>query len=470
MVQLQQQPQRRRMTSSFSSCSLCYCWWVAWLASLLFLASSSSSSFAVAAEEAKNSEPDFIVGGYLPEYRIPNIKHPSEAAWLNATSLYLTDLYLFSTDFDPALLLDKSKSLDDIIDNMLNDHSTAAAGGAQKICCLDRQRHMVSVQHAQAFRREQTGTALRVWLTIGGADRSHGFGKLLELQQAQQRQKAENNINDDTEDDLFVLFGNLLVRLCQRFELTGIVLDDQHPQGLNSLVEIGTPRNMQKLVRVTQIIQCFQTVHQQFTRQGQQYQLALTMRPGVWLPSRLWQSVQYVHLMAYDMYAPNPKALELHVKPAVEAAVKQILDHPSSLPQQDRPKLLLGFPAFGRERKAPFQNVQTFGELYDSMSVQDLTSIPNEWNNFVLDSPNVVQQKVEYALQQQQQQSVVQGIFMWELGQDKKTNQGSGAGILLQTAAQAAGIVVDDNDNNNDSNNNKKDDEPTSSSTAKDEL
>ena len=276
------------------------------------------------------------MAGYLPEYRI----HQDELN-LNATALFLTDLYVFSTDFDPTPLFDFASSLlqqeqqeqtrtqsniddedDDnnnglLLSKLFNDMIEQMLDTDQ-ICCLDRKYHWEKIRQAQVYRQEQTGVPLRVWLTLGGAQRSSGFGKLLDLQleyqtkfrkQKTNNHNSNNNVETNDDNDVFGLFGQLLIRLCQVLDLTGIVLDDHDVQGMNQYV----PRNMQRLMRITQYIQLIQGLATQLHNatnnnkndNKNHLQLALTLRPGLWLPHRMYHAVDQIHVMAYDTHALN---------------------------------------------------------------------------------------------------------------------------------------------------------------------
>ena len=423
------------------------------VSALLLLLFHDMSWWVDAAAATVDSEPHFMVGGYLPEYRIPYQENdetgPSSSpqdSWLNDTSLLLTDLYLFSTDFDPHSW--KSSSSSSSTDN---DHDNKWETivddlvATDRVCCLDRNRHVRPVQQAQDYRRQHStdGQPLRVWWTIGGVERSTGFETLMEWSAQQQRQKAKNqNHDNEEEEDCFVQFATFLLHLCRRFDLTGIVLDDQSIHGANRVLEYGSPRNMKHIQKVMQLNRLIETVST--TLHAFHYQLAITIQVSVVLPPRMVQAVNAIHVMAYDMHAPRVDGFDQVLKPTLQAVAQQTDPH----------KLLLGIPAYGRQVTPPHAQVQTFAEFYDSLSTTTTTfhtpallsdlveGIPSEWQGYILDSPRVVQEKVRYA----QQELNLQGVFLWELGQDKvlavveKEDDNDGgpmAGLLLQAATAA---------------------------------
>jgi len=102
------------------------------------------------AAEAEGDD-EFIVAGYLPDYR----------AYINvnATSLHLTDVMLFS--LTPEAVIRHSES--------------SSAGG----CCLSRE-HYTLLRKARSYKLlQQTKSRMRMLITIGGGGRSDGFGEIV---------------------------------------------------------------------------------------------------------------------------------------------------------------------------------------------------------------------------------------------------------------------------------------------------
>ena len=93
---------------------------------------------------------EFIVAGYLPDYR--------SYMNINATSLHLTDVMLFS--LTPEAVTRYAESL-------------SAAG-----CCLS-ENHYLLLRKARSYKFEQTKSRLRLFITIGGGGRSDGFGSIV---------------------------------------------------------------------------------------------------------------------------------------------------------------------------------------------------------------------------------------------------------------------------------------------------
>lgn len=90
---------------------------------------------------------NFIIAGYLPEYR--------SYINVNASSLHLTDLMLFSTTPETIMRSDKT-------------------GG----CCVSSE-HFEMIRKARLYKTEKQNQQLRLILTVGGAGRSSGFAQIV---------------------------------------------------------------------------------------------------------------------------------------------------------------------------------------------------------------------------------------------------------------------------------------------------
>ena len=90
---------------------------------------------------------DFIISGYLPEYR--------SYINLNASAVHLTDLMLFS--ITPETIMNSDKS-----------------GG----CCVSTDQFDY-IRKAREYKMENQSGALRLILTVGGAGRSDGFSTII---------------------------------------------------------------------------------------------------------------------------------------------------------------------------------------------------------------------------------------------------------------------------------------------------
>ena len=120
----------------------------------------------------------------------------------------------------------------------------------------------------------------------------------------------------------------------------------------------------------------------------------------------------------------------------VRQAVEELL-HPGVGLERTPQKVLLGIPAYARHLRDPSQ-VKTFGEIYDSIiqrSDDDMDdSSLHSWKGYEWESPARIQAKIDLAKEMQ-----LGGIFFWELGQDKCTNEHP-SGILFDTAVAAASV------------------------------
>lgn len=95
---------------------------------------------------------DFVVAGYLPDYR--------STINVNASALHLTDLMLFS--MSPEAVIEEKKNG----------------------CCVGRE-HFELIRKARAYKKEKQNKRLKLWLTIGGGERSDGFKELMKKEKQQ---------------------------------------------------------------------------------------------------------------------------------------------------------------------------------------------------------------------------------------------------------------------------------------------
>ena len=128
---------------------------------------------------------DFVIAGYLPEYR--------SYIDANPTSVHLTDLIVFS--LSPHTVMS------------LYDDGVRPGG-----CCLE-DHHFDQAREARDYKLRTTGTNLRLLVSVGGGGRANGFKDIATNQRG-------------------FLLG--LAKICQRERLDGVDLD---LEGISSLEE-----------------------------------------------------------------------------------------------------------------------------------------------------------------------------------------------------------------------------------------
>jgi len=159
----------------------------------------------------------------------------------------------------------------------------------------------------------------------------------------------------------------------------------------------------------------------------------VALHPGQFLPAQVCQSLDRVHVMAYDMISRNSPT-EHH------ASLQSVKNVMSSFPSNGCPsaKLIMGVPAYGRHESHPGL-VKTYEELISEfISEQDGTQLDvksavnelNFWKGYRFDSAADVKEKSEYAKRKK-----YGGIFLWELGQDKQISGVADGGILIESAS-----------------------------------
>lgn len=156
--------------------------------------------------------------------------------------------------------------------------------------------------------------------------------------------------------------------------------------------------------------------------------VTVALHPNQFLPRAIFQYIDRVHLMTYDMIMPSSKGDYLHhadfnnAKQAVGAFVER------GCP---RSKLALGIPAYGRHLADPNQ-VITFSDAVNTNGVDGLDS-REESNGYLFDSPINVRAKVQWAAE-----NLLAGVFFWEAGQDVIFDVGLKERGLIQSAADEA--------------------------------
>ena len=315
------------------------------------LASSSSTT-------TNNNQPlrttPFRIAGYVPDYRFDGID-------LNRTAEYVDDLFLFSI----------------MPQTQLGMHSML------KVCCLSADMYETARQ-AVAHAKSTAGRKVKLWVTLGGAGRSHKMmvnpsetiGALRELLFAEELKGVDFNCNEFRSHQDYVDYETLI-------------------------------RNTAKVLY----------------KLGAQVSVAI--HPGQHLSSEeMYDIVDRVNLMAYDMYGAAYHADYTTATRAVDALIK------SGCPPE---KIFLGIPAYGRHVRNP-KDTKTYAELIDmalESSVEDSSDVQSKMSDYQMETPAAVAKKVKYAYE-----AGLGGVFFWELGQDKQSKSAP-AGILLQAAAAA---------------------------------
>lgn len=294
----------------------------------------------------------FRIAGYVPDYRFGGIN-------LNHTVDLVDDLYLFS-------LMPQTQL------------------GAQmfKVCCL-QPGYYEQARQAVAHARDTLGKEVKLWVTVGGAGRSHKMtsnpsamiGALRELLATEQLKGVDYN--------------------CEEFR--------SHKDYESYEVLI---RNSAKVLHKT----------------GAQISVALHV--GQTFPEEIYEVIDRINLMTYDMHGATYHADFGKAQAAVTALIA------SGCPAE---KIFLGIPAYGRHKRNP-SDTKTYAELVDKAlesSVEASSEAMYGMSDYLVESPKAVAKKVKYAVE-----AGLGGVFFWELGQDKQSPAAPG-GILLQAAASA---------------------------------
>lgn len=266
-------------------------------------------------------EPVFRIGGYLPDYRVSSIRAD--------VGTQLDDLILFSIE----LRADAS---------------------------LDEKRW--SALQWQGTTELRQNRRLRTLICVGGWDRSEGFAAV--CQSPPLRQKAAAN----------------LVTYCQKYQLSGVNLDWEHPS---------TAAEQQAFA--TFLIE----LRQAFAPHS--LELSIAVAASQKLPQSGWAAVDRVMLMSYDDAGRHSsfEASQRHLQRILEQGVK---------PSQ----VVLCVPFYGRHETT--RDAMTYAEI-----VQKFAPRPDqdEVNGIHFNGSGTIAAKTQWA-----KTIGLAGVAAWEIGQD----------------------------------------------------
>jgi len=319
-------------------------------------------------DEEGSSASTFRIAGYLPDYRFGNAE--GGGINLNATAEFVDDLFLFS----------------------LAPQTQLGAAQMFQLCCL-RPHHYEAARQAVAH-ASMAKTPVKLWITVGGAGRSH---------------KLSQNPT--------ALLGALQLLLNEHDYLRGVDWDGE---------DFRSHDDYEQYYRLVQ--RSAGVLH----ARNDNTQVSVTLHVGQTLPPAVYDAVDRINFMAYDL--PPQSASRLS---DIETAVDAL--EASGCPAR---KIFLGIPAYARHRQRR-GDTKTYAELYDQVlrshtTVEDSGAVRLDVSEYQAESPRTVTQKVQYAVARG-----LGGVFFWELGQDKQTVAAPG-GILLQAAAAAVPKAADE--------------------------
>ncbi|HNT73544.1 MAG TPA: glycosyl hydrolase family 18 protein [Anaerolineae bacterium] len=281
------------------------------------------------------STPDFAIVGYLPEYRA------LDPTW----GRYVTDIVYFSA-------------------------SLRADGG------LDTTR--LDVQTLAALREMRTTYGTRVFVAVGGWDRSQNFAAVA------------------VDPALRASVAQTLTAYCLENGLDGVDFDWEFPEGAAEVAGYGT---------------LLAEVHAAFAPHDLRVSVALASWQD--LGKELYAVVDRIHVMAYDHDGRH-------------SMYEQAVEDVQTFLKRGAPpeKLLLGVPFYGRDVRN-FSIEQTYAEI---VNAHHPAPDVDEAGGIYFNGIATIQQKTRYA-----QEQGLGGVMIWELGQDT-TDDTSLLQAIYQTA------------------------------------
>jgi chitinase len=250
------------------------------------------------------------------------------------------------------------------------------------VCCLNKD-HYEKAHQAVAHAKLTTGRDVKIWVTVGGGGRSSSFTKN----------------------------PSAMISALQ------VLLTEQNFYGVDFDCELF--RSHQDYDDYDALLKSASYV---LHKLGKHVSVALHV--GQFLSKDIYNAVDRVNLMAYDMVGSSHHADYGKAREAVEKLIK------SGCPAH---KIFLGLPAYGRHRLQQ-SDAKTYSELIDIELQRGKTvdefRMTYEIDEYIFDSPAAISSKVRLAIKEG-----LGGVFFWELGQDKQ-HITTPSGILLTAAAQ----------------------------------
>ena len=220
---------------------------------------------------------------------------------------------------------------------------------------------LIAPSHLARLKELRKGFNGNVLLTVGGWERSAGFGRITA-----------------TRSSRYKLIRRL-AELCRKHRFNGVDYDWEHPKGVAELSRYAA------LVRETKVA---------FNPFGG----LVTVAQAGWqdLGKELYNHADRIHLMAYDHVFPQATFDKSR------ADVERVIG--LGCPPE---KIALGVPFYGRNRKG---SARTFAELNSGARARESKDLID---GFALNGTDTMQRKIAYA-----RERGLAGLMIWELGQD----------------------------------------------------
>jgi chitinase len=154
--------------------------------------------------------------------------------------------------------------------------------------------------------------------------------------------------------------------------------------------------------------------------------VSVALHKGMYMPSKMYQFVDRINLMTYDMDMTSGIYHADYDKVTTE--VKAFISR--NAPPE---KLLMGIPMYARG-KTKFAVSKTMGELVEEANNNSsIVVLESSMGDYQWDNPQKIDDKVAFAVEKG-----LSGVFFWELGQDLLNDKYGSGGILLTATDESA--------------------------------
>lgn len=171
-----------------------------------------------------------------------------------------------------------------------------------------------------------------------------------------------------------------------------------------------------------------------FRQQGEKRLLvSVALHANMFLPAKLYQYVDRVNLMAYDLQSQSSNRRYHAELNTVQLVATSFVD--SGCPPA---KLILGIPLYARHRNNP-GDVKTISEIVDLAQSSEVLKQSSSFQGYEFESREDMASKLEFV-----SRHGLGGVFYWEIGQDKQDPNDGPGGVFMTSTFRAVNSMKSD--------------------------
>ena len=151
--------------------------------------------------------------------------------------------------------------------------------------------------------------------------------------------------------------------------------------------------------------------------------VSMALHPNQFVPPKLYQYIDRIHLMTYDMRPPQHGRQYHSSVESTKQAAQAFLER-----QCPPEKLVLGIPLYARHQQY-FGDVKTLSEIADAAGSKALLETSSH-NGYEFESQATLREKIAFV-----EKEGLGGVFFWEVGQDKQDASLGPGGVVMSSVA-----------------------------------